>query len=126
MTILFNGIAVSQKENFTGDDLAARQDRDVFEHCLAATANARCLNSSDIQRAAVSGSARNERIDAAYQGLLVNPVAAGQRFVFSALFENFFPVSDNPRATTGMVRMTRQFPYRFRILDILDQGFEFP
>ncbi len=35
-----------------GDDLAARQDRDVFEHCLAAIAEARCLNSSNVQRAA--------------------------------------------------------------------------
>ena len=36
----------------SADDLAARQDRDVFEHCLAAIAKARCLNGSDIQRAA--------------------------------------------------------------------------
>jgi hypothetical protein len=34
------------------DDLAAREDRDVFEHCLAAIAKAGCLNGSDIQRAA--------------------------------------------------------------------------
>ena len=34
------------------DDLAAREDRDVFEHCLAAVAEAGSLNGSDIQRAA--------------------------------------------------------------------------
>ena len=34
------------------DDLTAGQRRDVLEHCLAAIAKARSLNSSDIQRAA--------------------------------------------------------------------------
>jgi hypothetical protein len=35
-----------------GDHLAAGQDRDVFEHGLAAVAEARCLDGSDLQAAA--------------------------------------------------------------------------
>src|SRR5690606_15692800 len=48
----FKGNVLELDAEVFGDDLAAGQDRDVLEHCLAAVAEARSLDSSNLQAAA--------------------------------------------------------------------------